>query len=68
PGAVVQITVATLLGGGLALTWGWSLGAALVFGLALSVASTVVLLRALEGRGLVETVNGRIAVGWLVVE
>lgn len=68
PGAIVQITVATLLGGGLALTWGWSLGAALVFGLALSVASTVVLLRALEGRGLVETVNGRIAVGWLVVE
>ncbi|NTX30147.1 cation:proton antiporter [Burkholderia pyrrocinia] len=68
PGAVVQITVATLLGGGLALMWGWSLGAALVFGLALSVASTVVLLRALEGRGLVETVNGRIAVGWLVVE
>ncbi|WP_175685418.1 cation:proton antiporter [Burkholderia anthina] len=68
PGAIVQITVATLLGGGLALVWGWSLGAALVFGLALSVASTVVLLRALEGRGLVETVNGRIAVGWLVVE
>jgi CPA2 family monovalent cation:H+ antiporter-2 len=68
PGAVVQITVATLLGGALALAWGWSVGAALVFGLALSVASTVVLLRALEGRGLVETVNGRIAVGWLVVE
>ncbi|KVF01020.1 cation:proton antiporter [Burkholderia vietnamiensis] len=68
PGAVVQITVATLLGGALALAWGWSVGVALVFGLALSVASTVVLLRALEGRGLVETVNGRIAVGWLVVE
>ncbi|KWH47908.1 cation:proton antiporter [Burkholderia stagnalis] len=68
PGAIVQITVATLLGGGLALAWDWSIGAALVFGLALSVASTVVLLRALEGRGLVESVNGRIAVGWLVVE
>lgn len=68
PGAIVQIAVATVLGGGLALAWGWSIGAALVFGLALSVASTVVLLRALEGRGLVETVNGRIAVGWLVVE
>ncbi|WP_246794101.1 cation:proton antiporter [Burkholderia perseverans] len=68
PGAVVQIAVATVLGGALALAWGWSLGAALVFGLALSVASTVVLLRALEGRGLVESVNGRIAVGWLVVE
>lgn len=68
PGAIVQITVATLLGGALATLWGWGIGAALVFGLALSVASTVVLLRALEGRGLVETVNGRIAVGWLVVE
>ncbi|WP_179401007.1 cation:proton antiporter [Burkholderia guangdongensis] len=68
PGAIVQITVATLLGGALALLWGWNMGAALVFGLALSVASTVVLLRALEGRGLVETLNGRIAIGWLVVE
>ncbi len=48
--------------------WGWSLGASLVFGLALSVASTVVLLRALESRGQLESVNGRIAVGWLVVE
>src|SRR6478672_10371778 len=46
PGALVQIAVATLLGGGLAIWWGWSVGAALVFGLALSVASTVVLLRA----------------------
>ena len=53
---------------GCALLWGWSLGAALVFGLALSVASTVVLLRALEDRGALDTVNGRIAVGWLVVE
>ncbi len=51
-----------------ATAWGWSLGSALVFGLALSVASTVVLLRALEARGLLESVNGRIAVGWLVVE
>ncbi|MBS2130696.1 cation:proton antiporter [Burkholderia thailandensis] len=68
PGAIVQIAVATALGAGLALLWGWSVGAALVFGLALSVASTVVLLRALEGRGLIESVNGRIAVGWLVVE
>ncbi|SMG00791.1 cation:proton antiporter domain-containing protein [Burkholderia singularis] len=68
PGAIVQITVATALGAGLALLWGWSVGGALVFGLALSVASTVVLLRALEGRGLVESVNGRIAIGWLVVE
>lgn len=68
PGAIVQIAVATALGAGLALWWGWSVGGALVFGLSLSVASTVVLLRALEGRGLIESVNGRIAVGWLVVE
>lgn len=68
PGALVQIAVATALGTGLAWFWGWPLAAGLVFGLALSVASTVVLLRALEGRGLLESVNGRIAVGWLVVE
>ena len=68
PGALAQITVATLLGMAVATFWGWNLVAGLVFGLALSVASTVVLLRALESRGLLETVNGRIAVGWLVVE
>jgi CPA2 family monovalent cation:H+ antiporter-2 len=68
PGAVVQIAFATMLG--LALSWlmGWPLGEGLVFGLALSVASTVVLLRALEERRLLETNRGRIAVGWLVVE
>jgi CPA2 family monovalent cation:H+ antiporter-2 len=68
PGATVQIVAATALGAGVALLWGWSLGAGIVFGLALSVASTVVLLRALEDRGLLESVNGRIAVGWLLVE
>ncbi|MDR7037734.1 MULTISPECIES: YbaL family putative K(+) efflux transporter [Methylobacterium] len=68
PGAVVQIAVATAMGGGLALAWGWSLGAGLVFGLALSVASTVVLLRALEERALLDSDKGRIAVGWLIVE
>ena len=68
PGAVVQIAVATLLGMGLAFWWGWSTGAALVFGLSLSVASTVVLLRALETRNQLDTFNGRVAVGWLVVE
>jgi CPA2 family monovalent cation:H+ antiporter-2 len=68
PGAVVQMAVATALGGLLAAWWGWSFGGALVFGISLSVASTVVLLRALESRGLLETQNGRIAVGWLVVE
>ncbi|WP_322402870.1 YbaL family putative K(+) efflux transporter [Massilia luteola] len=68
PGAVLQIAVATLLGIGLTHLWGWDLGAGLVFGLALSVASTVVLLRALEDRGELDSFNGRIAVGWLVVE
>ncbi|WP_341922560.1 YbaL family putative K(+) efflux transporter [Polaromonas sp. YR568] len=68
PGAVVQMTVATALGMGLAHWWGWDLGGALVFGLSLSVASTVVLLRALEARGVLDSANGRIAVGWLVVE
>ncbi|MEW6707465.1 MAG: YbaL family putative K(+) efflux transporter [Pseudomonadota bacterium] len=68
PGAVVQIVAATALGAAVALSWGWSLAGALVFGLALSVASTVVLLKALEGRGALESGNGRIAVGWLVVE
>jgi CPA2 family monovalent cation:H+ antiporter-2 len=68
PGAALQIAVATALGAAVAMAWGWELGGALVFGLALSVASTVVLLKALEARGLLETHNGRIAVGWLVVE
>ena len=68
PGAVVQIAVATLLGMGLSALLGWSLMAGFVFGLALSVASTVVLLRALQERRLLETQDGRIAVGWLIVE
>ncbi|CUA82453.1 Kef-type potassium/proton antiporter, CPA2 family (TC 2.A.37.1) [Gulbenkiania indica] len=68
PGAVVQVAVATALGWGVATLWGWNWGAGVVFGLALSVASTVVLLRALEDRHLLDTTNGRIAVGWLVVE
>jgi CPA2 family monovalent cation:H+ antiporter-2 len=68
PGAIVQIVCATLLGMGLAHWLGWTKSAGLVFGLALSVASTVVLLRALQERRLVETERGRIAVGWLIVE
>lgn len=68
PGAVIQILVATALGCGVAHLWGWSLGAGLVFGLALSVASTVVLLRALESLGSVQTPDGKVAIGWLVVE
>ena len=68
PGAVGQILVATALGVALMLAWGWTLGAALVLGLSLSVASTVVLLKALEDRNALTTANGRIAVGWLIVE
>src|SRR4029077_12003745 len=68
PGAIVQIPVATLLGVAVTALWGWTPAGGIVFGLALSVASTVVLLKALESRGLLESVNGRIAVGWLVVE
>ena len=68
PGAAAQITVATLLGWAMGEYLGWSHGASIVFGLSLSVASTVVLLRALEDRRLVETRRGRIAVGWLIVE
>ena len=68
PGAIVQIGAATLMGMGLAWALGWTLLAGFVFGLALSVASTVVLLRALEHRNLVQTERGRIAVGWLIVE
>lgn len=68
PGAILQIIVATALGASVAMFWGWGLGGALVFGLALSVASTVVLLKALEARGVLDSMNGRIAVGWLIVE
>ena len=68
PGAVVQMGLATALGMAMAWWWGWSWGSGLIFGLSLSCASTVVLLKALEGRGVLESMNGRIAVGWLVVE
>ncbi len=68
PGALLQIAVATSLGTLLALSWGWDLAGGVIFGLSLSVASTVVLLRALEARGALESGNGRIAVGWLIVE
>lgn len=68
PGAVVQMGVATVLGMFMAWWWDWNWGGGLIFGLSLSCASTVVLLKALEVRGVLETMNGRIAVGWLVVE
>jgi monovalent cation:H+ antiporter-2, CPA2 family len=68
PGAIAQIVVASALGAGLARLLGWPLGGGLVFGIALSVASTVVVLRSLQERRLLDTERGRIAVGWLVVE
>jgi CPA2 family monovalent cation:H+ antiporter-2 len=68
PGAIAQIGGATLLGLGLALLMGWTIGAGLIFGLALSVASTVVLLKALQDRRLIDSERGKIAVGWLIVE
>ncbi len=68
PGAIVQIGGATFMGLGLATLLGWSIGAGLIFGLALSVASTVVLLKALQDRHMVDSEKGKIAVGWLIVE
>ena len=68
PGAIAQMGLATALGMGVAGLWGWSWGSGLVLGLSLSCASTVVLLKALETRGILESINGQIAVGWLVVE
>lgn len=68
PGAVIQMTIATLLGIGLTQLWGWSLQSSIILGLALSIASTVVLLRGLEDHGLLNTIHGRVAVGWLVLE
>ncbi len=68
PGAIAQIVVATCLGWGLATLIGWPIGAGIVFGLALSVASTVVLLRAMQERRLLATNEGRIAIGWLIIE
>lgn len=68
PGALLQMLIATGLGLGLALLWGWSLGAGLVLGLAVSIASTVVLLRGLVDQGLLNSSHGQVAVGWLVLE
>ncbi|WP_084633101.1 YbaL family putative K(+) efflux transporter [Pleomorphomonas oryzae] len=68
PGAIGQIAIATLLGWGLGHSMGWSTGGSVVFGIALSVASTVVLLKALQERRLVDSERGKIAVGWLIVE
>lgn len=67
-GANLRIILVTILSILITRTWGWNFGEGLVFGISISVASTVVLLKALESRGLLESVNGRIAVGWVVVE
>ncbi|MFT3850669.1 MAG: YbaL family putative K(+) efflux transporter [Propionivibrio sp.] len=68
PGAIAQMGLATVLGMVLSHWWGWSFGTGLIFGISLSCASTVVLIKALEKQGIIESMNGRIAVGWLVVE
>ncbi|WP_310448038.1 YbaL family putative K(+) efflux transporter [Thiobacillus sp.] len=68
PGAVVQMGLATVLGMFMAWWWGWHWSSGLIFGLSLSCASTAVLLKALEARGVLDSMNGRIAVGWLVIE
>ncbi|HEX3247104.1 MAG TPA: cation:proton antiporter [Chloroflexota bacterium] len=68
PGALVQVTVSVLLGIGVALSWQWSLGAGLVLGVCLSIASTVVMLRALGDRQLLASASGRVAIGWLIVQ
>ena len=68
PGAVLQTTITASIGAGLARLWGWSWGSAVVLGLCLGVASTAVLLKALEGRDRLDSPEGRLAVGWLVVE
>ena len=68
PGALLQMGLATAAGIGLASLWGWTLSAGVVLGLAISIASTVVLLRGLMDNGLLETQHGQVAVGWLVLE
>ena len=68
PGALLRIVVGTAMGLAAALAWGWSVGAGLIFGLGLSVASTVVLLRALIDLGSLNQVRSKVAVGWLIVE
>ncbi len=68
PGAIGLMVIATACGAVLTQFWGWSWGSGIVFGLCLSVASTVVLLRAFEDRGILDSADGRLAVGWLIVE
>jgi CPA2 family monovalent cation:H+ antiporter-2 len=68
PGALIQMSVTTSVGAGIAWLWGWGVASSLIFGLCLACASTVVLLKSLEVRGELDTMGGRIAVGWLVVQ
>jgi CPA2 family monovalent cation:H+ antiporter-2 len=67
-GALIQVTLAAALGAGIALAWGWNIRSAIVLGLCLSVASTVVLLRTLGAKGLLQSVSGQVAIGWLIVQ
>lgn len=67
-GALAQMIVATGMGAVMGIWWGWPLSSGIIFGLSLSVASTVVLLKTLESRGLIDSVNGHIAIGWLVIQ
>lgn len=68
PGALIQMGVTTSVGAGIAWLWGWGIAPSLIFGLCLACASTVVLLKSLEVRGELDTMGGRISVGWLVVQ
>ncbi len=68
PGALIQMAVTTSVGAGIAWFWGWGLAPSLIFGLCLACASTVVLLKSLEVRGELDSMGGRIAVGWLIVQ
>jgi CPA2 family monovalent cation:H+ antiporter-2 len=68
PGALIQMAVTTSVGAGIAWFWGWGLAPSVIFGLCLACASTVVLLKSLEVRGELDSMGGRIAVGWLVVQ
>src|SRR5688572_10918037 len=68
PGALAQMVTATAIGAALAMSWEWGIGAGVVFGLSLSVASSVVLLRALEQRKALDSPEGQIAMGWLIIE
>jgi CPA2 family monovalent cation:H+ antiporter-2 len=68
PGALGRMALTTLLGFGLSRLWGWTVASGIVLGLAVSIASTVVLLRGLMDNGLLNTAHGQAAIGWVIVE